>query len=203
MTNAHRPLPVILNEAAYEEAIDRRIKENRRIGGERRFRAAFPDAQAIIDFVEARVSDEQVAYYAKCGRPLEDAKFIDACWVGLQTWGGLTEKQGIAVRNSIAKGIERREAFRAERAAISKHIGTVGERRDFTLTLNHIHQFDGVYGTTYIHILTEGEGNAVVYKGSKKLTGEKGETVTFKATIKAHDARDGVAQTILSRPAQK
>jgi hypothetical protein len=71
------------------------------------------------------------------------------------------------------------------------------------LTLNHIHQFDGVYGTTYIHILTEGEGNAVVYKGSKKLTGEKGETITFKATIKEHGERDGVKQTILSRPAQK
>ena len=203
MTNTHRPLPVILNEAAYDAATERYIANNRRIGGERRFRAAFPDAQAIIDFVEKRVSDEQVQYYAKCARPLENAKFIDACWAGLQTWGGLTEKQGLAVRNSIAKGVERREAFRAERAAISKHIGTVGERREFTLTLNHVHEFEGVYGITYIHILTEGEGNAVVYKGSKRLTGEKGDAITFKATIKEHGERDGVAQTILARPAQK
>ena len=71
------------------------------------------------------------------------------------------------------------------------------------MTLAHVHAFEGTFGPVYIHILNDAEGNVIVYKGNKRLTGEKGEVVTFKATIKAHDARDGVAQTILARPAQK
>jgi methyl coenzyme M reductase beta subunit len=191
----------IENEAAYEAAIDRNIRENRRKGGEKRFRAAFEDAQAIIDFVEARVSDAQVEFYAKWGRALEDASFIDACYAGLKTFGGLTEKQALAVRNIIAKNAERKSAYRAE-ALTKVHVGTVGERREFTLTVVHVHAFEGQFGYVFINILNDAEGNVVVYKGSKEL-GEKGTTLTLKATVKEHGERDGVKQTIIARPSQK
>jgi len=148
----------IENEAAYEAAIDRNIRENRRKGGEKRFRAAFEDAQAIIDFVEARVSDAQVEFYAKWGRALEDASFIDACYAGLKTFGGLTEKQALAVRNIIAKNAERKSAYRAE-ALTKVHVGTVGERREFTLTVVHVHAFEGQFGYVFINILNDAEGD--------------------------------------------
>lgn len=196
MTNAF-----IDNEAAYEAAIARNIRENRRKGGEKRFRAAFEDAQALIDFVEARVSDAQVSFYAEWGRALEDASFIDACYAGLKTFGGLTEKQALAVRNIIAKNAERKAAYRAE-ALTKVHVGTVGERREFTLTVVHIHAFEGQFGYVFINILNDAEGNVVVYKGSKEL-GEKGATLTLKATVKEHGERDGVKQTIIARPSQK
>ena len=46
---------------------------------------------------------------------------------------------------------------------------------------------------------SDDDGNAVVYKGSSDLK-FYADKVTVKATIKAHDTRDGVKQTIISRP---
>ena len=103
----------IENEAAYEAAIDRNIRENRRKGGEQRFRAAHEDAQVLIDFVQSRVSDAQVEFYAKSREKLKDASFVDACWAGLKTFGGLTDNQAAAVRKSIAKQAEYRAASKA------------------------------------------------------------------------------------------
>ena len=193
-----RGLAMIINEAAYEAATNRAIANNRRIGGERRFRAAFEDAQQIIDFVEVRVSDAQVSHWARFGRGMEEASFIDACWVGLQTFGGLTEKQGLAVRSIIAKNAERKAQYRAE-ALTKVHVGTVGERRDFNLKVNFTTEFEGTFGYVYIHVMEDAEGNVVVYKGSNRLA-SKGEQIKFKATIKEHGERDGVKQTIVNRP---
>jgi (p)ppGpp synthase/HD superfamily hydrolase len=195
-------MPVFIdNEAAYEAAIARNIAENRRKTGERKFRAAFEDADAIIDFVESRVSDEQVTHYARTGHGKEGASFIDACWVGLKIFGGLTERQGLAVRNILAKSAERKAQYRAE-ALTKVHVGAVGERRDFDLTIKFVTSFETQFGTTFVNICEDADANVVVYKGSN-LLGGKGEKVQVKATIKAHDYRDGVAQTIISRPKAK
>ena len=195
-------MPVFIdNEAAYEAAIARNIAENRRKTGERKFRAAFEDADAIIDFVESRVSDEQVTHYARTGHGKEGASFIDACWVGLKIFGGLTERQGLAVRNILAKSAERKAQYRAE-ALTKVHVGAVGERRDFDLTIKFVTSFETQFGTTFVNICEDADANVVVYKGSN-LLGGKGEKVQVKATIKAHDHRDGVAQTIISRPKAK
>lgn len=202
-------MPVFIeNEAAYEAAIARNIAENRRKTGERKFRAAFEDADAIIDFVESRVSDEQVSHYARTGHGKEGASFIDACWVGLKTFGGLTEKQGLAVRNILAKNAERKAQYRAE-ALTKVHVGTVGERRDFDLTVRFVTYFETQWGTTWVFVMEDAEGNVVVYKGSSWLYNEqknqadKGDKITLKATVKEHGERDGVKQTIIARPKQK
>ena len=76
----------------------------------------------------------------------------------------------------------------------------MGERRNFELTLNWVKYFEGAFGATYIHGLKDADGNVVIYKGSKCL-GEKGATVKVKATIKDHSEREGVKQTLISRPA--
>ena len=52
---------------------------------------------------------------------------------------------------------------------------------------------------TDTHTTVDADGNVVVYKGSTTV-GEKGETVTLKATIKDHGEREGVNQTIIARP---
>jgi len=198
----------IINEAAYEAATKRRIAANRRIGGERRFRAAFEDAQVLINFINGRVSDAQVAHVAKTEHSMENASFIDACWYSLSVFGGLTEKQALAVRSIIAKNAERKAQERAE-ALTKVHVGTVGERRDFDLTVKFITFYDTHFGTKWVHIMNDDDGNILVYKGTAGLYNadknhaEKGDRVSFKATIKSHDERDGVKQTILSRPAQK
>jgi hypothetical protein len=199
----------IENEAAYEAAIERNIAANRRKTGARKFAAMFEDADAIIDFVEARVSDEQIAHYTRTGRGREEgASFIDACWVGLQTFGGLTEKQGLAVRNIIAKNAERKAQYRAE-ALTKVHVGTVGERRDFDLTVRFVTDFETQFGITNVFVMEDVEGNVVVYKGAGSLYNAdgqfavKGDKISVKATVKEHGERDGVKQTIIARPKQK
>ena len=197
-----------LDPAAYAAAIKRNIAINRRIGGERKFRAAFDDADAIIDFVETRVSDEQVSHYARTGHSKKDAGFIDACWAGIQTFGGLTEKQGLAVRNIIVKDAERKAQYRAE-SLTKVHVGTVGERRDFELTVKFVTSFETQFGITNVIIMEDVDGNVVVYKGAGSLYNAagrdaiKGDKVVVKATIKEHGERDGVKQTMIARPKQK
>lgn len=123
----------------------------------------------------------------------------------LVEWGGLTDKQTDLVRRALARAEERfakaqqrrDERIAAERAT-SKHVGTVGARIEFTLTVDKVFTFDGFHGTTFINICKDVDGNVIVYKGSNGF--EEGETVRVKATVKAHGERDGVAQTIIARP---
>lgn len=120
-------------------------------------------------------------------------------------WGSLTDKQTDLVRRSLARAEERlakAQQRREERVAAdregSKHVGVVGERREFTLTVNKVFSFDSIYGTTFINICKDADGNVIVYKGSNGF--EEGETVRVKATVKAHEERDGIAQTLIARP---
>ena len=61
-----------------------------------------------------------------------------------------------------------------------------------------INAFESQFGYTYINICKDADGNVVVYKGSNRF--EEGETVRVKATVKSHEERDGVAQTLIARP---
>jgi len=123
----------------------------------------------------------------------------------IMEWGGLTDNQTDLVRRALVRAEERvikadkrrEERISADRAA-SKHIGTVGERREFELTVNKVFSFESQFGYTYINICKDADGNVVVYKGSNRF--EEGETVRVKATVKSHEERDGVAQTLIARP---
>ena len=133
-----------------------------------------------------------------------DGEFLDKMRAVIDEWGGLTDGQHAAVAKSFAKAQEllaTRDQRNAERKAAdvtTAHVGKVGDRADFTLTVERVLSFDGQYGTTYFNICRDADRNIVVYKGSNGWA--KGDVVTCKATIKAHDHRDGVPQTIISRP---
>lgn len=149
-------------------------------------------------------------YHCSCKRvahPLRafaHGNFCDSLREAIDNWGGLTEGQHTALAKSFAKAQEllanREEARAAERAAdaTTNHIGTVGERIELRVTCQRVHHFDGHFGTTYINICRDADNNVIVYKGSNEL--KKGKTYVGKATIKAHDRRDGVPQTIIARP---
>lgn len=123
----------------------------------------------------------------------------------LTEYGGLSDAQSKVVRDALARARARlaeNAAKTAERkaqdAATSGFIGVEGKRIELSFTVNKILTFEGQYGTTYIHLCKDAAGNVIVYKGSKSL----GEGAwSGKATIKAHEVRDGVSQTIIARPA--
>lgn len=130
--------------------------------------------------------------------------FLDNMRKAIDEWGGLTDGQHAAVAKSFAAAKDKlagREVARAEANAAdanTNHVGTVGERRDFDLTAERTHSFDSQFGTVYITIFRDADNNVIVYKGS--IAFERGEKVRGKATVKAHDLREGVPQTIIARP---
>jgi hypothetical protein len=123
----------------------------------------------------------------------------------IMEWGGLTDKQTDLVRRALAraedrlaKANHRREERLAVDRATSQHIGIVGERREFILKVDKVFSFESLYGITYINICKDANGNVIVYKGSNRY--EQGETLSIKATVKKHEEREGVKQTLIARP---
>jgi len=102
-----------------------------------------------------------------------------------------TERQIALVDGEIAK--------RAANAA-SAFVGNVGDKIMAKVTVERIIVLpDYGFGVNYINLLRDEAGNVLVYRGLSDI-GQKGETVKLKATIKEHQIRDGVNQTIIQRP---
>jgi hypothetical protein len=123
-------------------------------------------------------------------RKLTENKFAAKILKSLNEWGSLTDGQLGALKGTIA---------REKQNVASTFIGTIKERLDFTVTVERVMSFPGEWGTTYFNICRDGNGNVIVYKGTKVLA-EKGEEVTFKATVREHKAYNGTNQTIVNRP---
>jgi len=92
----------------------------------------------------------------------------------------------------------------------SKHVGVVGERAVYTVTIRKIIAMESQFGVTQLHIMTDADGNDLKWFGSGLLwldmglgvpgrDATEGDTVTVKATVKAHTEYKGRAQTMLSR----
>lgn len=195
----------IENEVAYENAIARNIRLNAAKTRRREWMAMEGAERANAFLFEF---DEFAPTYREDGRfgalhPVVKASLGDF-WTKMRDtvaqYGGLTEKQNAAVLGMIERGEAKVAGYAAKRAAEaakSNWIGTVGERRMFALSVRHVVTMDGIYGTSYLHIMEDADGNVVIYKGTKLFDG----IVTFKATIKEHGEREGVKQTKIARPA--
>jgi len=105
-------------------------------------------------------------------------------------WGSLTEKQEVAFLDALERD-----------QVASEHVGKIGERREFRLTLVRYWIGTAHYnGGEYLgYIFEDAEGNRFSYLGNR-LGMEDGDTRTIKATVKAHEEREGVKQTRLKRP---
>lgn len=90
-----------------------------------------------------------------------------------------------------------REEAKAQMAAYdetaARHVGEVGKRQDFVLTLmTSFVDYDGLYGPSVTYYFRDADMNPVVWKTSKSLGVKVGEVITLKATVKAHwTARGG------------
>lgn len=89
-------------------------------------------------------------------------------------------------------------AEKLKNAAINAgHVGTVGKRETFTLTLAQVFSRETDYGVQHIHKFLTAEGAIVIWK----TTSEKLELGDYevKGTVKAHDEFRNQPQTILTR----
>ena len=95
--------------------------------------------------------------------------------------------------------IRSQDAERAATGSASQHVGVVGDRHRFVLSVRLVRSFETMYGIIWLHVCDDQDGNVVVYKGSKELAA-RGETVTVDATVTEHGEREGTKQTIIKRP---
>jgi len=102
---------------------------------------------------------------------------------------------------------EREAARNAERSA-SEYVGQVGKRIDLDIAdMKLVTSWETQWGMTWLYKFTDTDGNVLVWFASKPLerVNEDGvyEDVTevshIRATVKEHNERDGVKQTIITR----
>ena len=118
----------------------------------------------------------------------------------LVQWGSISAKQVAFLRKLVdaLPTVQAKLDARKAEGAKSKHVGTIGDRNTFHLTVTFVASYDTAFGTMYVHGMTDNDGNVDIYKG--KNIASKGDTVVGQFTIKDHGVREGVNQTILSHP---
>jgi len=79
------------------------------------------------------------------------------------------------------------------------YVGEIGKRQVLTMTCNKVLEFSGYYGTTFINLCTDPDGNKIVYKGSGRWA--EGSEYEVKATVKKHETYKDEPQTHVNRPA--
>lgn len=104
-------------------------------------------------------------------------------------------------KTPTARQIELVDGEVAKRAknATSAFVGTVGDKIELTLTIERVIPVNSQFGTTYINLCRDQNGNAVTYKGNSDI-GAAGEVSNVRVTIKEHTIYNGVNQTVIQRP---
>lgn len=114
--------------------------------------------------------------------------------------GGWVSERAI---EAVANAIHNMEQ-RAFNKANSRHVGVIGARQTFKVTVERRASFERPsfrgfgYETTWIITMRDEAGNAIVSK-SASFYAEKDAVLTFKATIKEHSEYDGEQQTVVQR----
>jgi len=153
-------------------------------------------AQRKADRLEATQAwrDANSAIVARLEAFEGNNQFLRDMAYNLAQWGNLSARQLEAVESCFAV-IERQEFARAN----SQHLGAVGDKLVLTIVIERIITLEGIYGRTYITVARDEQGNAITYKGGI-IIGNKGETITLKATVKDHTIYNEVRQTVIQRP---
>lgn len=150
------------------------------------------------------------------GKRLEDLPMPTVLWWADQAKECSMEARGNVVFQAVCaacmgialdKGyIATREAKREEMAArdaSSQYVGELKQRLVFegeveaVVCLGETQVAWNQYSTRYLTKIRCGE-NIVIYFGNQ--IAEKGDSIKFKATVKDHNERNGVKQTIVQRP---
>jgi len=109
---------------------------------------------------------------------------------------GLTDFHNAGIAAAMVFAYDREKTNESE--ATPGHIGTVGERGEFELTVQHVIPNVGFYDATLFK-LADAAGHQAVWFSSNGTRMEAGRTYIVKATVKAHGNYKGTDQTTLSR----
>lgn len=106
----------------------------------------------------------------------------------------------VAYQRYMDKQAERlaREQENKVQALTSTYVGAIGERMTIDVAKGgFVTSWEGDYGYTYLYKFEDVSGNVFVWFASSPADIKEG--VTIKATVKNHNERDGVKQTVVNR----
>jgi len=101
-------------------------------------------------------------------------------------------------RRALNRAIEKR--IEAKQAETATHIGEVGKRENFEVTIKRCFESYNDWGYTYTYTFLLACGSTLTWFGSKRLDEhEIGDTLNIKATVKKHQEYKGIPQTVVTR----
>lgn len=175
----------IFNESAYESAISIRIKRNAAIT---RTRAWEKDE----DHNEVRAF--MLAQFGKA----QEGTFWYNIWESTVEYGAPSEKVKGIVRERMSSAAEHKAKYAALDAQ-SQYVGQIKDRIDIWAKVTYMTSFETDFGYCDISVMRDEAGNVFVHKGTAG-NWDKGDSIHIKATIKGHAERNGVKQTVITRP---
>ena len=93
---------------------------------------------------------------------------------------------------------EERESARAQMATESNFVGNVGDRIEFVaVRAEFVTSWETMYGYTFLYRFADEKGTVYVWFASGAFDERPGMKV--RGTVKKHDERDGIKQTVLTR----
>ena len=93
-----------------------------------------------------------------------------------------------------------RKAEAREALPESNWVGDIGNRITIKyVTLDNIRELDGNFGITYLHKMTDADGNELVWFASKNNLCKVGDTINMTATVKRHGEFNGRKNTVVNR----
>jgi hypothetical protein len=178
-------MSIVLNESAYQNAIHNAIYTNAALSRSRAWQKD-EDYDAVRSFMIAQ-SEKSAG-----------GTFWVNIWENTVQWGAPSEKIKTIVRERMVKAAEQKAKYAALDAK-SQHIGKIKDRIDIWAKVTFMTSFETDFGYCDITVMRDAEGNVLVHKGTAG-NWDKGDSIHIKATIKGHTERDGVKQTIITRP---
>lgn len=141
---------------------------------------------------------EHAALIERAGAFFEIGFIKDVTERGLA--GGFISDRALAALTKAVTELEEN----ARRRAASRHVGTVGKRQTFEVTVERVASFErdsfSGYGKETVWIVTMRDANdAAIVSKTPSFSAQKGERLVIKATVKAHDEYRGERQTIVQR----
>lgn len=153
-----------------------------------------PEYQAVLDERRAEREAKKLGYAS--AQEMRKAREAEAA---------RREAQRIAEEEAEAARVKAEQERVAALKARSNYVGTVGEKLTATVTWEGSTYFErrsySGYGTEtcYIHSFRDTSGNKLVWKTTKGLSLEEGQTVSLTGTVKDHSEYHNEKQTVLTR----
>ncbi len=118
---------------------------------------------------------------------------------------GLVERKHFGIAAYLPIAYDRNLASQVKQLkGVSGHVGEIGKREVFQLTVTNLRTMETAYGLTTLVSFQDGAGHTLKWfcSGEAPDTFELGAALTVKATVKAHGDFKGVKETTLSRVAK-